>query len=61
LPPPLVAAAAASSKLNVRAWRASHDAQPLFIEDLKASCVYFGICFSLLYYLGTAPRRQRCH
>ena len=54
LPPLLVAAAAASSKLNVRAWRATSDAQPLFIESIKV-----GQCFCILTPMIILCRRCR--
>ena len=63
MPPPLVAAAAASSKLNVRSWRASHDAQPLVIADIKASFVFSCVfAFCLPHFIaGIAARCQGCH
>jgi hypothetical protein len=37
LPSLLAAAAAASSKVNLRLWRSMQNAQPLYIEDIKVA------------------------
>jgi hypothetical protein len=47
MPPPLVEAAVASSKVNVRAWRALSCATPLVIESIKVlRCFFCDYCFS---------------